>query len=132
MKNVILLALAGMTLSACLGRPSARPVIVDQNSLSSADRSAVLWDCVLDSTNSAEQWRFMLVRDPSGKEVNFVEPGNPRISRTLLNRNGEAQIYTLPDKSEVLVASDGEVIATGPGRAKASTFTSGRCTRGSA
>lgn len=91
-----------------------------------------VWNCRLTGETGAAPWRFALQKRGGGrwKEVFLVEAGQPRAQPVEVKEDGAARIYTLRDETEMLIASDGEVWAEGPGGSRGKSYTTGRCSKG--
>jgi len=125
-----------MALAACLGGGSstdrAPAPLVSHNAFVAWLNGAYIWNCTM--TNEAGQaWQFVLANGSSSRwsQVVLREAGARFDQDTATRKFGEAIIYQLKDRSEVLIAADGEARGEGQQATKPNDFPQGQCSRGS-
>ncbi|MEO0773331.1 MAG: hypothetical protein AAFZ04_09130 [Pseudomonadota bacterium] len=136
MRHAVFCVMAAMGVSACMGggtggRDAAPAPAVSHDAFVASLNGAYIWNCTM--TNDAGQaWRFVLAhgRDSRWTPVVLREAGAQFDQDLEVARRGAARIYRPRDKSELLVASDGEARGTGSENAKLTEFSEGRCSRG--
>ncbi len=140
MRRITFTLAALLGLGACGSVPSfgpepapARPA-VSHDAMVASMAGNYTWNCTLQNPEGTAQWRFVLQQQKRRRvpETFQVEAGRDWDEQVRVTNDGAALVYEMKDKGKVLVASDGEVIGTGPSRSRAAQYPTGWCTRGSA
>ena len=136
MKKSVLSLLAVMGLSACLGggndtRSAAPAPAVSHDAFVASLGGAYIWNCTM-TNDAGNAWQFVLAHGTSSRWTPVVlrQAGRQFDQDIEVGRLGAARIYRLRDKSQVLVASDGEARGEGQQSTLPNDFPTGQCSRG--
>ncbi len=132
MRGFLHTAAAAALLAGCGGaEPPRPPTGADHDAMLAALDQSYIWTCTLTGDGTAAPWRFALQRQQGRRRnVLLLEAGRPPSRPLEVKSEGAARIYTLRDETEIIVASDGEVFASGPGGSRGKTYRTGRCEKG--
>lgn len=127
--------IAPMVLAGCLGGGTARndapAPAVSHDAFVASLNGAYIWNCTM-TNDTGQAWRFVLANGTSSRWTPVVlrEVG-ARFDLDIETRKfGAAVVYRLRDRSEVLIAADGEARGEGQQTTKPNDFPNGQCTRG--
>ena len=131
----VMILIAPMLVAGCLGGGTARTEApaptVSHDAFVASLNGAYIWNCTM--TNEAgAAWRFVLANGTSSRWTPVVlREAGARYDLDIETRKfGAAVVYKLRDRSEVLIAADGEARGEGQLTTKPNEFPNGQCTRG--
>jgi len=131
MRGPIHATMAGALVAACAAPEPPLSGAGAHEAMVATLGSDFVWDCTLTADTAAAPWRFVLQRqDGRRRNVLLLQAGRAPSRPLEVAEDGAARIYGLPDETELIIASDGEAFASGPGGAMGKTHTAGRCEKG--
>ena len=135
MIRIIVTLLIAMALVAACGKrsknaPEWEPKD-DSEVMSFSAENDYIWDCTLESPQGSFLRRFVISwqKEDLRKHVRLYSTNKPS-QRLKIETIGAANIFTLRDRSNILITADGEVYGEGTGLKPGDREFSGMCKRG--
>ncbi len=123
-----------MAVSACRGGSEATPAapLVTHDAFVTSLNGAYIWNCTMTNEAGNGQWQFVLSKSNSSRWTDIIlQEAGARYAEDIETRKfGAAVVYTLRDRSKVLIADDGEARGEGQQSTKPHDFPQGQCQRG--